>query len=114
MFNQMVEHGEQLDRTYGALSHAVRRDLLARLRSGPAAVTALAEPYGMSLAAVSKHIHVLEDAGLLDRAVDGRTHFLALRPQYLFDARSWLDTYRTFWEQRLDALDAHLAETPRR
>ena len=114
MFNHMVEHGQQLDRTYGALSHSVRRDLLARLRSGPAAVTTLAEPYGMSLAAVSKHIRVLEDAGLLDRAVDGRTHFLALRPQRLFEARSWFDAYRTFWEGRLDALEAHLAETARR
>ena len=97
-----------LDITYGALSHAVRRDLLDELRSGPSTVTDLAEPFDVSLAAVSKHIGVLEDAGLVTRTQVGRTRIVTLEPRPLVDARAWIDTYRTFWEERLDALDAHL------
>jgi DNA-binding transcriptional ArsR family regulator len=103
-----------LDDTYGALSHAVRRDLLDSLRSGPSTVTDLAEPFDVSLAAVSKHIGVLEDAGLVSRTQVGRTRVVTLEPRPLVDARAWIDTYRTFWEERLDALETHLRRGRRR
>jgi DNA-binding transcriptional ArsR family regulator len=109
IFNHMVERRTPLlDDTYGALSHTVRRDLLDSLRSGPSTVTDLAEPFDVSLAAVSKHIGVLEDAGLVSRTQVGRTRIVTLEPRPLVDARAWIDTYRTFWEERLDALEAHL------
>jgi DNA-binding transcriptional ArsR family regulator len=108
-FNHMVERrSDHLDDTYGALSNAVRRDLLGDLRSGPCTVTALAAPFDVSLAAVSKHIGVLEDAGLVSRTQVGRTRIVTLEPRPLLDARAWIDTYHTFWEERLDALEAHL------
>jgi DNA-binding transcriptional ArsR family regulator len=97
-----------LDDTYGALSHAVRRALLDELRTGPSAVTDLAAPFDVSLAAVSKHIGVLAEAGLVSRTQVGRTRIVTLEPDPLVDARAWIDTYRTFWEERLDGLEAHL------
>jgi DNA-binding transcriptional ArsR family regulator len=108
-FNHMVERRSTLlDDTYAALSHAVRRDLLDELRSGPSTVTELAAPFDVSLAAVSKHIWVLENAGLVSRTQVGRTRIVTLEPRPLVDARAWIDTYRTFWEERLGALEAHL------
>jgi DNA-binding transcriptional ArsR family regulator len=105
----MVEgHAALLDDTYGALSHAVRRGVLDALRNGPATVTDLAEPFDVSLAAVSKHLGVLEGAGLVSRTQVGRTRIVTLEPRPLVEARAWIDTYRTFWEERLDALEAHL------
>jgi DNA-binding transcriptional ArsR family regulator len=107
----MVEHQRTLlDGTYGALAHSVRRELLDALRSGPAPVTDLAGPFDMSLAAVAKHIGILEDAGLVSKTPVGRTRIVTLEPAPLVGAREWIDTYRTFWEERLDALEAHLAE----
>lgn len=110
MLNQMVERSEEtrLDGTYAALAHPVRRDILARLREGPGTVTGLAEPFDLSLWAVSKHISVLEDAALLRRRVEGRVHHLTLEPAPLGDASAWLQAYREFWEGRLDALEAVL------
>ena len=107
----MVEHHRTLlDGTYGALAHSVRRTLLDALRSGPAPVTDLAGPFDMSLAAVAKHIGILEDAGLVSKTPVGRTRIVTLEPAPLVGAREWIDTYRTFWEERLDALEAHLTE----
>ena len=112
MLNQMVEYRtdrkERLDATYAALSHPVRRAVLEHLRGRDAKVTELAVPFAMSLAAVSKHIRVLEDAGLLERAVHGREHRLALNPSPLRPAARWLDSYQAFWEDRLDLLEAKL------
>jgi DNA-binding transcriptional ArsR family regulator len=110
MFNLMVEHreGSKLDGTYGALAHPVRRDILGRLREGPATVTGLAEPFDLSLWGVSKHIAVLEEASLLRRRVEGRVHHLSLEPAPLGEASAWLHTYREFWEGRLDDLEAML------
>jgi DNA-binding transcriptional ArsR family regulator len=99
-----------LDTTYGALSSPIRREMLTLLKGGPRRVTDLAEPFDVSLAAASKHIHVLESAGLLSRSVHGRDHLLLLEPQPLVEASDWIETYRTFWESRLDALEAHLRE----
>ena len=108
--NQMVEHllGDRLDTTYGALAHPIRRDIIGQLRAGDARVTDLATSYDVSLAAASKHIAVLESAGLVARRIQGREHHLSLDPRPLADASVWIETYRSFWERRLDALDAML------
>lgn len=111
----MVEHYPALlDRTYGALAHSVRRELLVALRRGPRTVTDLAEPFDMSLAAVSKHIGVLASAGLVSRNPSGRSRIVTLEPLPLVGAREWIDMYRPFWEERLDALEAHLVDRSER
>ena len=104
----MVERSETLDRAYAALAHPVRRQILDRLRGGEGIVTEIAEPFDMSLAAVSKHLRALEEARLLRRTVVGREHRLALAPDPLAAAATWLEGYREYWEGRLDALDAFL------
>ena len=104
----------QLDAVYGAISHSVRRSLLDRLRPGGATVTELGAHYPMSLVGVSKHIRVLEAAGLVRRTVEGREHHLLLEPAPLLSAADWLDTYRRFWEDRLDILDARIRARKRR
>jgi DNA-binding transcriptional ArsR family regulator len=98
----------QLDAVYAALSHHVRRSLIERLRPGDAMVTELAAPFAISLAAVSKHIRSLESAGLVQRTIRGREHRLGLEPIPLMSAATWLDSYRRFWEDGLDRLDAGL------
>jgi DNA-binding transcriptional ArsR family regulator len=109
MLNQMVEYQQgELDAVYGALSHPVRRSLLEQLGPHGANVTELAARYPISLAAVSKHIRVLESAGILRRTISGREHQLALEPSPLLTAANWLDSYRRFWEDRLDLLEARL------
>ena len=105
----MVERsGTVLDHTYGALAHPLRRDMLEILRAGPRRVTDLAAPFDISLAAASKHMRVLESADLVTREIIGREHSLSLRVAPLLAARSWIDTYQAFWEDRLAALDTHL------
>jgi DNA-binding transcriptional ArsR family regulator len=109
----MVEHQViPLDATYGALANPARRAIVVSLLEGEQRVTDLARPFDMSLAAVSKHIRVLEEAGLVRRRVDGRTHWLALETAPLRSARDWLDAAQSFWEGRLDALDALLRGQP--
>jgi DNA-binding transcriptional ArsR family regulator len=104
----MVErHATALDDTYASLSHAVRREMLGRLSAEPLRVTQIASPFDISLAAASKHVRVLEHAGLVARTVHGRDHVLSLRPQPLEAAAGWIDPYRRFWEQKLDALEEH-------
>jgi len=83
-----------------------------RLTGGEATVTELAEPFEMSLPAISKHIRVLETAGLLARRRDGRIHYLSLNAAAMQEASEWLDTYRKFWQNSLDAL-AELIEEDR-
>lgn len=114
MLNQLVEYRTgRLDPVYAAISHPVRRGLLDRLRSGGATVTQLATTYPISLAAVSKHIRVLEQAGLVRRTVRGRVHYLSLEPSPLMSAAGWLEAYRRFWNDRLDLLDAGLRSEKR-
>jgi DNA-binding transcriptional ArsR family regulator len=109
----MVEYRPRgLDDTYGALSSDVRRAILARLVDGEARVTDVAAPFDISLAAVSKHIGVLERAGLVRRRVDGRTHWLALDPEPLADAEAWIEWTRAFWDGRLHALASMLRDEP--
>jgi DNA-binding transcriptional ArsR family regulator len=104
----MVEYEPALDSTFAALSHPLRRYMLNALREGPMRVTDLAEPFTISLAASSKHIGVLEHAGLISRSVSGRVHLLALEGRLLGEAERWIDPYRQFWEDRLDALETQL------
>jgi DNA-binding transcriptional ArsR family regulator len=93
---------------FHALAHDARRAMLARLVSGDLTVGELAEPFPMSLEAVSKHIQVLERAGLVRRTVEGRRHICTLSPAPLASAYSWLGFYERFWNARLDALEGLL------
>ena len=108
----MVKYGDEiLNNTFAALSDPTRRAILARLAEGEAQVTELAEPFGMSLPAVSKHLKVLEKASLIRRHVDGRIHRFSVNPEPMVSAKSWIETYQHFWEQQLDALGAFLEQT---
>jgi DNA-binding transcriptional ArsR family regulator len=99
-----------LDRTFAALSDPTRRAILARLTDGDATVTELAAPFEMSLPAISKHLRVLEQAGLVARTIDGRVHRLRLVAQPLREAATWIGRYQRFWEQQLDALADYLRD----
>jgi DNA-binding transcriptional ArsR family regulator len=110
----MVEHTEQLDRVFSALSHPTRRAIVARLAVGVATVTEIAEPFDMSLNAVSKHLMVLEGAGLLAREVVGREHRCALNAAPLAEASEWVEHYRKFWETQLESLEEFLVQKKRR
>ena len=105
----MVEYRSSLlDRTFGALADPTRRQILAQLAKGEECVTDLAKPHAMSLAAVSKHLIVLEKAGLVKRRRDGRVHSLALEAKPMKEARAWIDRYRKFWEGNLDQFEKYL------
>jgi DNA-binding transcriptional ArsR family regulator len=104
----MVEHVAELDGIYASLAHPVRREILVRLRDRDLRVTELAEPFPISLAAVSKHVGQLERGGLVARRVVGRDHWISLNAEGLRQAAGWLALYRSFWDRRLDALDALL------
>ncbi len=105
----MVEYSSKvLDRTFGALADPTRRRILAQLAKGEECVTNLARPHAMSLAAVSKHLIVLEKAGLVKRRRDGRVHSLALEAKPMQEALAWLDRYRKFWESNLDQFEKYL------
>ncbi|NNC31790.1 helix-turn-helix transcriptional regulator [Longimicrobium terrae] len=95
---------DMLDRVFTALADPTRRAILARLSSGEATVGELAEPFQMSRPAVSKHLDVLQRAGLVHRVADGRVNRCHLDGEPLRDAMQWMETYRTFWEGQLDAL----------
>ncbi len=99
-----------LDRTFAALADPTRRAILSRLALGDANVGELAEPFSMSLPAVSKHLRVLEEAGLLVRHKEGRTHHCQLRTEPLSDAAQWIEEARQFWDDRLDALAQFLSQ----
>lgn len=100
---------DRLDRVFQALANRTRRAMLARLVRGPTMVTELAAPFAMSLPSVSKHLKVLEQAGLVERAVDGRVHHCSLGVAPLRELETWLDHYRGFWDDSLAAL-AHYVE----
>jgi DNA-binding transcriptional ArsR family regulator len=97
-----------LDRTFHALADPTRRRILAQLTQGERCVTDLAKPYAMSLPAISKHLRVLENAGLLRRRRHGRVHGIKLVAKPLHDAARWVEEYRKFWEGSLDRLAAYL------
>jgi len=98
----------RLDKTLSALAHPARRAILRRLSQGEVRVTTLAEPFDMSLNAVSKHIHVLERAHLVRRRRAGREYLLSVNPVPLDEAASWIAAQRAMWTKRLDTLNAIL------
>lgn len=105
----MVEYSSKLlDRTFGALADPTRRRLIAQLAKGDECVTELARRHSMSLAAVSKHLIVLEKAGLVKRQRQGRVHSLSLEAKPMQEAQAWIDRYRTFWEGNLDQFEQYL------
>jgi DNA-binding transcriptional ArsR family regulator len=101
---------DRLSAIFSALADPTRRAILARLTAGEAAVTELAEPFAMSLPAVSKHLKVLERAGLISRGRDAQWRPCRLEPGALKDADDWLEQYRRFWEGSFDRLDEYLRE----
>jgi DNA-binding transcriptional ArsR family regulator len=107
----MVEYSSTLlDRTFAALADPTRRRILAQLAKGEGCVTDLARPHAMSLAAVSKHLIVLEKAGLVKRRRQGRVHSLTLEAKPMQEARAWIDRYRKFWEGNLDQFEKYLEQ----
>jgi DNA-binding transcriptional ArsR family regulator len=108
----MVKYASRaLDRTFAALADPTRRRLLAHLARGDKCVTHLARPHAMSLPAVSKHLRVLEKAGLLRRRRYGRVHEMQLDAKPLKQAAQWVEEYRKFWEGSLDRLAEYLEKT---
>jgi DNA-binding transcriptional ArsR family regulator len=100
--------GDRLSQTLNALADPTRRAILARLSLGETSVTELAEPFDMSLPAVSKHLKVLEKAGLISRGREAQWRPCKLEPEPLKEVDAWVGEYRQMWESRLDRLDAYL------
>lgn len=99
-----------LDAVFSALSDPTRRAILERLGHGELSVTELARPFQISLPAISKHLHVLESAGLLYREREGRFHRLRLNPTPLISTAAWIEEYRPLWEAQLDSLSTYLED----
>lgn len=112
ILNQMVQY-QQLDQTLAALADPTRRAVLERLSRGAASVTELAEPFGISLTGMKKHIRVLEEAGLVRTEKVGRTRRCEIGPRRLDDLETWMRTYRQMLEERYDRLDELLARQDR-
>ncbi len=104
---------DTLSTTFAALADPTRRAILARLATGEVSVTELAAPFDMSLPAVSKHLKVLENAGLVSRGRDAQWRPCRLEAKALRDATYWLDRYRVLWDERLDRLESYLHELQR-
>jgi len=102
------DHSRALNRIFGALADATRREILARLATGEATVGELAAPFKISRPAISKHLKVLEGAGLIRRTRDGRLRRCGLEAAPMREAAEWVERYREFWEDRLDALKSYL------
>lgn len=99
---------EVLDRTFSALSDPTRRAILERLSSGPATISDLAQPSGLSLPGVMKHVRILESVNLVVTEKHGRARECRLGPEQLEDAQRWIGTYRRRWERRLDKLETYI------
>lgn len=106
----MVINNTQLDLIFGALSDATRRDMLARLSEGNMNITTLAEPYNISQPAISRHVRVLEEAGLIERKKQGREYIIHANPVPAEQARDWIDYYTKFWKQQFDDIEAYLKQ----
>jgi DNA-binding transcriptional ArsR family regulator len=104
---------DHLSTTFAAIADPTRRAILAGLAAGEASVTELAKPFDMTLPAISKHLKVLESAGLVSRGRDAQWRPARLEAGRLREAARWMERYRIFWEQSLDRLDAHLRELQR-
>jgi len=101
---------DQLSATFAALSDPTRRAIVARLAEGDATVSELAKPFPVSLPAISRHLKVLERAGLISRKRSAQSRPSSLRAEALREATAWIETYREMWESRVDRLEEHLRE----
>ena len=109
----MVNYSDRpLDLAFGALAHPIRRGILARLSQGEASIAELARPFKVSAPAISKHMRILEAAGLLSRKKEGREHRCRLEQKRMKEAQDWIEQHRTFWNERLDSLERYLKENP--
>lgn len=106
----MVEYAINLDTIFGSLADATRRDILSRVSSRELTISEIAKPYSLSLAAVSKHLKVLEKAKLIVKHRRGKEQFVQLVPQTLASVDTYLEVYRSLWEDRLDSLAKYLNE----
>ncbi|GLQ37451.1 transcriptional regulator [Rhizobium albus] len=106
----MAKHDPDLSLLFHALADATRRSMLARLAQGPARVTDLAEPTGLRLPTIMRHLAVLEEAGLISTSKDGRIRTCAIRPEAMEPARAWMEEQRAVWAARLDRLDAFVMD----
>jgi DNA-binding transcriptional ArsR family regulator len=102
----MVQY-QTLDSTFSALADPTRREILSRLGRGPASISELASPFGMSLTGMKKHVRILEDADLVTTRKVGRVRQCSLGPERLADAGNWIEVYQRLWERRLDGLEAY-------
>ena len=100
----------ELDRSFLALSHPARRTIVERLAEGPATVGQASRGLGLSKPAVSKHVRVLEEAGLIHRAVEGREHRLRLEARPMTEAEQWIERHRELWERKFDTVERFLAD----
>ena len=105
---------DPLTSVFEAIAHPSRRAILDRLSKGPARVTEIAEPFDMSLNAVSKHLKILEAAGLVTREVQGREHYIEFRGEPLRLVSTWVDYYERFWTQNLDRFEQHFKDKRKR
>jgi DNA-binding transcriptional ArsR family regulator len=95
---------------FKALAHPIRRGIVERLAAGPATVGEVTRDFGVSKPAITKHLKVLEESGVVTRVVEGRTHRLSLEPQALSEAGEWMDRQRALWERMFDVVDEYLKE----
>ena len=107
----MVEyHHADLNQVFSALADPTRRAILQRLTTHPSTIKGIAEPFPVSFNAISKHVRVLERAGLVRREIRGREHYCSVQSRPLREANLWLEHYRQFWEERMDALEIYVAK----
>jgi DNA-binding transcriptional ArsR family regulator len=99
--------------SFRALAHPIRRGIVERLAAGPATVGEVTQDFGVSKPAISKHLKVLEETGVVTRVIDGRKHRLSLEPRGLEEAADWMDRQRAIWERMFDVIDDYLKEDPR-
>ena len=104
----MVNNAAALDLVFSSLSDPTRRKMIERLSRKPMSVGEMGKGFSMSQPAISKHVRILEEAGLLQRTISGRTHFCSLNPTAMGDALEWIDRQRTYWNASLDRLEAIL------
>jgi len=98
---------------FKALSHPIRRGIVERLAAGPASVGEVTRDFGVSKPAISKHLKVLEETGVITRVIEGRTHRIALKPEVLDEAAEWMERQRAIWERMFDVVDEYLKEEQR-
>jgi DNA-binding transcriptional ArsR family regulator len=110
MVNAMVNDALALDRSFAALAHPLRRAIVERLAAGPASVGEATRGFPVSKPAISRHLRVLEEAGVLTRAIDGRNHVLRLERRPLAGASEWMDRQRVLWERKFDVVEQFLGE----